>query len=74
MFPGDIVALGKALDRLRELIRNRYLIAYRAANFEENGKYRTIHLTAERNGQHMQVHARKGYYARVEAKTEAPHN
>ena len=74
MFPGDIVALGKALDRLRELIRNRYLIAYRAANFEENGKYRTIHLSAERNGQHMQVHARKGYYARVEAKTEAPHN
>lgn len=74
MFPGDVVALGKSLDRLRELIRNRYLIAYRAADFQANGKYRSIHLTAEKSGQRMQVHARKGYYARVEARTEAPHN
>ena len=61
------VALDKSLERLRELIRNRYLIAYKAADFQPNGKYRTIHITAEKDGQQMQVHARKGYYARVEA-------
>ena len=67
MFPGDMLALGKSLDRLRELIRSRYLIAYRAADFEPNGKYRTVQITAEKGGQRMQVHARKGYFARVEA-------
>jgi len=66
LFPGDILALDKSLDKLRELIRSRYLIAYKPATFEPNGKYRTIRITAERNGKRLQVHARKGYYARNE--------
>jgi VWFA-related protein len=70
MFPVDMHALGKSLDQLRELIRSRYLIAYKAADFQPDGKYRTVHITAERDGQKMRVHARKGYFARV----EAPHN
>jgi VWFA-related protein len=70
MFPGDILSLDKSLERLRELIRSRYLIAYKAADFQPDGKYRTVHITAERDGQKMRVHARKGYFARV----EAPHN
>jgi Ca-activated chloride channel homolog len=67
MFPGDIFALDRSLDKLRELIRSRYLIAYKPAAFEPNGKYRTIKITAERDGKHLQVHARKGYYSRNEA-------
>ncbi len=67
MFPGDMQAMGKSFDQLRELIRSRYLIAYKAADFEPNGKYRTVHITAEKGGNRMQVHARKGYFARVEA-------
>ena len=70
MFPGDVLALDKSLDKLRELIRSRYLVAYRPADFLPNGKYRTVHIAAEKAGRHLQVHARKGYYARV----EAPHN
>jgi Ca-activated chloride channel homolog len=66
MFPGDIFALDKSLDKLRELIRSRYLIVYKPAVLEPNGKYRTIRITAERNGTHLQVHARKGYYSRNE--------
>jgi Ca-activated chloride channel homolog len=65
MFPGDMATLGKDLDRLRELIRSRYLLAYKAADFQANGKYRTVHVTAERDGKKLQVHVRKGYYARV---------
>ena len=65
MFPGDLLTLGKSLDKLRELIRSRYLLAYKAADFEPNGKYRSIHITAEKDGKHLQVHARKGYYARM---------
>jgi Ca-activated chloride channel homolog len=67
MFPGEIMALDKSLARLRDLIRSRYLIAYKAAGFAPNGKYRTIHIAAEKEGKHLQVHARKGYYARIES-------
>jgi Ca-activated chloride channel homolog len=67
LFPGDMQTLDRSFDHLRELIRSRYLLSYKAAGFEPNGKYRTVHITAEKDGKRLQVHARKGYYARVEA-------
>jgi Ca-activated chloride channel homolog len=67
MFPGDMMVFEKSLDKLRELIRNRYLVAYKPANFAPDGNYRAVHVIAERDGKHMQVHVRKGYYARVAA-------
>lgn len=67
MFPGDVLSLNNSLEKLRDLIRSRYLLAYKASNFEPNGKYHPVVITAERDGKHLQVHARKGYYARVEA-------
>jgi Ca-activated chloride channel homolog len=67
LFPGDLHTLGASLDKLRELIRSRYFIAYKPANFQPNGSYHTITVIAERNGKHLQVRARKGYHARLEA-------
>jgi len=67
MFPGDLHTLGSSLDKLRELIRSRYFIAYKPANFQSNGSYRTITVIAEKNGKRLQVRARKGYHARLEA-------
>lgn len=67
LFPGDLMALDKSLDKLRDLIRSRYLVAYRAADFAPDGKYHRIVITAERDGKHLRVHARKGYYARLAA-------
>jgi len=64
MFPGDIVALDRSLERLKDLIRSRYLVAYRPADFQPDGKYRTIQVVAERDGKRLQVHTRKGYHAR----------
>ena len=69
LFPGDMGTLGKSFDKLRDQIRSRYLIAYKPADFEPNGKYRTIAIVAEKNGKRLQVHARKGYHARLEAST-----
>jgi Ca-activated chloride channel homolog len=69
MFPGDATTLGSTLDKLGDLIRSRYLVAYTPADFVPNGRYRTIRISAEKNGKHLQVHARKGYYARLEAPT-----
>lgn len=65
MFPGDMATFGQSLDRLRDLIRSRYLLAYKPADFVPNGKYRPIHIVAEKDGKHLQVHVRKGYYARL---------
>jgi Ca-activated chloride channel homolog len=67
MFPGDLHTLGSSLDKLRDLIRSRYFIAYKPADFQPNGSYRTINIIAERNGKHLQVRARKGYHARLQA-------
>jgi Ca-activated chloride channel family protein len=66
MFPGDVLALSKSLDKLQDLIRSRYLIAYKPAEFQADGKYRSITITAEKDGKRLQVHARKGYFARLE--------
>jgi VWFA-related protein len=66
MFPGDMLALSGSLDRLQDLIRSRYLIAYKPAEFQADGKYRAISITAEKDGKRLQVHARKGYFARLE--------
>jgi VWFA-related protein len=69
-FPGDIQALTHSFDKLRDEIRSRYLIAYRPADFEPNGKYRTIVITAQKNGKPMKVHARQGYHARADSPTQ----
>ena len=69
-FPGDLQNLNRSFDKLRDEIRSRYLIAYRPADFQPNGKYRTITITAEKDGKRLQVHARKGYHARVESNVQ----
>jgi Ca-activated chloride channel family protein len=66
MFPGDVLTLNKSFDKLHDLIRSRYFIAYKPADFQPNGSYRAISIVAEKNGKHLQVRARKGYHARVE--------
>ena len=69
MFPGDLRTLNKSFDKLRDVIRSRYLIAYRPADFQNNGHYRKISIVATRNGRRLKVLARQGYSAPVEAKT-----
>jgi VWFA-related protein len=63
LFPGDSITLRKSFDKLSDLIRSRYLVAYKPADFEANGEYRPIEIVAEKDGKRLQVHARKGYQA-----------
>jgi hypothetical protein len=67
LFPQDSATLRQSFDKLRDIIRSRYLIAYKPADFQPDGKYRAINVVANRNGSRLQVHARKGYHARVTA-------
>jgi Ca-activated chloride channel homolog len=68
MFPHDAPTLSRSFDKLRDLIRSRYFIAYKPANFQADGRYRTIHVSATKDGQRLKVQARKGYYARLETR------
>jgi Ca-activated chloride channel family protein len=65
IFPDNILTLGKSFDKLHDLIRSRYFAAYKPADFMPNGSYRTISVSAEKDGKHLQVRARKGYHARI---------
>lgn len=69
MFPGDVLTLGRSFDKLRDLIRSRYFIAYKPADFSPDGSYHSISIVAEKNGRRLQVRSRKGYHARLESVT-----
>ena len=67
ILPGNLRALDRYLGDLTQVIRSRYLIAYKAADFMPDGKYRTVQVSAAKEGKRLQVHVRKGYYARLAA-------
>ena len=67
MFPYDVLGLGKTFDKLRDVIRSRYFVAYKPADLQPTGTYRAIRITAQKGGERLQVRARKGYHARLEA-------
>lgn len=65
----DALTRNKAVrtaDKLHELIRSRYFIAYKPADFQPNGNYRSISIIAKQDGKTLRVRARKGYHARLE--------
>ena len=66
MFPGTFQNLNKTFEKLRKVIRSRYLVAYKPANFLADGKFRPIIIVAKKDGRSLKVHARKGYYAPME--------
>jgi VWFA-related protein len=62
-FPGSASHLKRSLADLQQVIRSRYFISYRPALFRRDGRYRTLEITAQREGHKLKVNARKGYYA-----------
>jgi VWFA-related protein len=69
--PGSVSRLDGSLAELQEVIRSRYLISYRPASFQRDGRYRPIDIAAEKNGHKLRVYARRGYYASA-AQRQAP--
>ena len=61
--PGSIHRLDRSLDDLQQVIRSRYLVSYKPAEFQRNGQYRTIDIEAQKGGRKLRVFARRGYYA-----------
>jgi VWFA-related protein len=63
--PGSVHRLNGSLGDLQQVLRGRYLISYKPALFERDGRYRTIDITAQKDGHKLRVYARRGYYASV---------
>ena len=68
--PGSAKRLNGSLDELQQVLRSRYLISYKPALFQRDGKYRPIEITAEKAGRKLHVYARKGYFASAGAPAE----
>ena len=61
--PGSIHRLNGSLAELQQVLRGRYLVSYKPALFQRNGQYRTIDISAKKDGRKLRVYSRKGYYA-----------
>jgi Ca-activated chloride channel homolog len=62
--PGSVRSLNRSLAELQEVIRSRYLLSYKPAGFQPDGRYRSIDIDVQKSGRKLRVYARKGYYAR----------
>ncbi len=61
--PGSARHLDSSLADLQQVIRGRYLVSYKPASFQRDGRYRSIDIQAQKDGRNLQIIARKGYYA-----------
>jgi len=60
-FPKRIEDVALGFNSIRDELRSQYSLVYRPADYQENGAFRTIYLTAI-NPRYV-VHVRKGYFA-----------
>jgi Ca-activated chloride channel family protein len=71
-FPDSLGNLDRRLADIQQVIRSRYLISYKPADFRVDGKYRSIAVVAQKSGHKLRVYARRGYYANARSVHESP--
>lgn len=60
-FPYKMKDIKNSFGAIEDELRSQYVISYHPADFEANGRYRPIEITAHKKD--LQVRARKGYFA-----------
>jgi VWFA-related protein len=60
-FPYKMKDIKNAFAAIEEELRSQYIVSYHPADFEANGHYRPIEITAVKKD--LQVRSRKGYFA-----------
>ena len=61
-FPFKIQDVADAFSEIQDELRSQYAVAYKPPDFQMDGRYRSIEITAQ-NDKKLRVRARKGYYA-----------
>jgi len=60
-FPFNNKDITRSFSAIEDELRSQYVISYRPADFDADGRYRSIEITALKKD--LQVRARLGYYA-----------
>jgi len=60
-FPYKVKDVTHSFAAIEDELRSQYAVSYRPANFDADGRYRTIQITS--NKKDLQVRSRKGYFA-----------
>ena len=60
-FPGKMKDIKNSFGAIEDELRSQYIISYHPADFDADGRYRSIEITAHKKD--LQVRARKGYFA-----------
>jgi Ca-activated chloride channel homolog len=60
-FPFNMKDITRSFSAIEDELRSQYVISNRPAEFDADGRYRSIEITAQRKD--LLVRARKGYYA-----------
>lgn len=63
-FPYKTKDVKNSFAAIEDELRSQYIVSYHPADFEANGHYRPVEITAVKKD--LQVRARKGYYAPVQ--------
>jgi VWFA-related protein len=60
-FPFKIKDITRSFDAIEDELRSQYVVSYKPADFDADGRYRTIEISSLKKD--LQVRARKGYFA-----------
>jgi len=60
-FPFKMKDIKNSFSAIEDELRSQYIVSYKPANFDADGRYRSIEITALKKD--LQVRARKGYFA-----------
>src|ERR1700730_1773814 len=60
-FPFKMKDIKNSFSAIEDELRSQYVVSYRPADFDADGRFRSIEITALKKD--LQVRARKGYYA-----------
>jgi len=60
-FPYKMKEIKNSFAAIEDELRSQYVVSYRPADFDADGRYRSIEITAVKKD--LQVRARKGYFA-----------
>jgi VWFA-related protein len=60
-FPFKMKDIKSSFSAIEDELRSQYVVSYRPADFDADGRYRSIEITALKKD--LQVRARKGYFA-----------
>jgi len=60
-FPFKMKDITRSFAAIEDELRSQYVVSYKPANFDSDGRYRTIEISSLKKD--LQVRARKGYFA-----------